>query len=167
MKAKLFLLLLIVVLTTSLAGCTRVLTEDVTDSIGAPLKEKNLQTVVADISPVSSDNLSANQTIILKNPTFAELKAFVLTDDTHRHQFIENVYECRHFATDMVNNAVDLGLNAGFVLICYNQGQHAVVAFNTIDRGLIYIEPQTNASIDVKVGGYYQDRLIKEILIAW
>ena len=115
----------------------------------------------------TGDNVSSNQTITLKNPTFEELKKFVLADTTHRHPFVPNEYECRNFATDMVNNAVREGLMAGFVLICYNQGQHAVVAFNTSDRGLIYIEPQTNAAIDVKVGGTYQGLIIKQILIAW
>ena len=110
---------------------------------------------------------TSNQTVLLKNPTFQELKDFVLTDYTHRHAFIPNEYECRNFATDMVNNAVHQGLLAGFALLCYNQGQHAVVAFNTTDRGLIYIEPQTNAAIDVKVGGTYQDLEIKQILVAW
>jgi len=114
-----------------------------------------------------SRTVSDNQTIILKNPTFEELKNFVLTDDTHRHQFIPYEYECRNFATDMVNNAVQKGIQAGFVLICYPQWQHAAVAFKTIDRGLIYIEPQTNAAIDIKVGGRYQDQEIKQILIAW
>lgn len=114
-----------------------------------------------------ADNISGNQSVALKNPTFQELKEFVLADNTHRHPFVPNEYECRNFATDMVNNAVHKGLLAGFVLICYNQGQHAVVAFNTTDRGLIYIEPQTNASIDVKVGGTYQGLEIKQILIAW
>ena len=114
-----------------------------------------------------TDNTSGNQTVALKNPTFQELKEFVLADTTHRHPFVPNEYECRNFATDMVNNAVHKGLLAGFVLICYNEGQHAVVAFNTTDRGMIYIEPQTNASIDIKIGGTYQGLEIKQILIAW
>ena len=59
------------------------------------------------------------------------------------------------------------GWECGFVLLCYAQYQHAVIAFNTIDRSLIYIEPQTDAWVDVKVGGSYQGQIIKEILIAW
>ena len=122
---------------------------------------------------VASDNVSVvtavsdNQTFILRNPTFQELKDFILGDPISRNTFVLNQYECRHFATDVVNDAVANGLMCGFVLICYNQGQHAVVAFNTIDRGLIYIEPQTDAAIEPKVGGTYQGQEIKEILIAW
>ena len=67
----------------------------------------------------------------------------------------------------MDNNAKVAGWECGFALLCYPQGQHAVVAFNTTDRGLIFIKPQTDAAIDIKVGGYYQNQEIKEILIAW
>ncbi len=52
-------------------------------------------------------------------------------------------------------------------MICYDQGQYAAVAFNIADRGLIYIEPQTNASIDLKVEGMNQGLEIKQILMAW
>jgi hypothetical protein len=116
----------------------------------------------------SSENVSsANQTITLKNPTFQELKDFVLADPTHRHAFVLNEYECRNFATDMVNDAVKQGIECGFVLLCFDQGQHAVVAFNTTDRGLIYVEPQTNAAVEPKIGGTYMSQKINDILIAW
>jgi hypothetical protein len=124
--------------------------------------------------PTSSTNATSVQTAIsisptieLKNPTFQELREFILKDPTSRKQFVLNKYECRHFATDVVNDAVAEGLVCGFVLLCFDQGQHAVVAFNTTDRGLIYIEPQTDAAIEPKVGGKYEGKEIKEILIDW
>jgi hypothetical protein len=115
----------------------------------------------------SENTTSANRTITLKNPTFREVKDFILKDPTSRNQFILYKYECRHFATDVDNNANAAGLNCGFALLCYDRGQHAVVAFDTTDRGLIFIEPQTDAAIDVEIGGTYQNQQIKEILIAW
>jgi hypothetical protein len=116
----------------------------------------------------SSENVTAaNQTITLKNPTFEEMRDFIIKDPTSRKQFIPNVFECRHFATEVDNDAKAAGWECGFALLCYTQGQHAVVAFNTTDRGLIFIEPQTDAAIDIKVGGIYQNQEIKEILIAW
>ncbi|MBN1692708.1 MAG: hypothetical protein JW845_04035 [Dehalococcoidales bacterium] len=110
---------------------------------------------------------SANSTIVLENPTFQEMKDFILKDTTSRKTFILYTYECRHFATEVNNNAKAAGWQCGFALLCYTRGQHAVVAFDTVDRGLIFIEPQTDAAIDVKVGGTYQGQEIKEILIAW
>ena len=111
--------------------------------------------------------VSGNQTILVKNPTFQELRDFILRDPSSRNQFVLNQYECRHFATEVDNNAEAEGLRCGFVLLCFDRGQHAVVAFDTTDRGLIYIEPQTDAAIEPEVGGAYEGRKIKEILIAW
>ena len=115
----------------------------------------------------STGNVSGKQVILVRNPTFQELKDFLLKDPTSRNQFVLNKYECRHFAAEVDNNAEANGLRCGFVLLCFDRGQHAVVAFETTDRGLIYIEPQTDAAIEPKVGGKYQGQEIKEILIAW
>jgi len=118
-----------------------------------------------DIS--SGNSTSVNATEELRNPTFKEMKEFILKDTTSHNQFISNKYECRHFATDVNNNADAAGLRCAFVLLCYANGQHAVVAFETTDRGLIYIEPQTDAAIQPKVGGMYQNQQIVEILVSW
>lgn len=111
--------------------------------------------------------LSGNQTIETKNPTFKAVRDFILKDTTNRNTFIAGKYECRHFATDVNNNAEAAGIKAAFVLLCYTNGQHAVIGFKTTDRGMIYIEPQTDAAIQPVVGGYYQGQKIIEILIAW
>jgi len=133
-----------------------------------------VRTEVTELAvPIWSENataesvVSGNQTITLKNPTFQELRDFILRDPTSRNEFVLNEYECRHFATEVNNNAEAEGIRSAFVLLGYNQGQHAVVAFNTTDRGLVYIEPQTDARIHPEVGGKYQGKEIKEILIAW
>jgi len=119
-------------------------------------------------SAASSDSAgSSSQTIVLKNPTFQELKDFILKDPTSRNEFVLNQYECRHFATEVGNNAEAEGLRCAFVLLCFERGQHGVVAFDTTDRGLVYIEPQTDARIHPEVGGKYQAKGIIEILIAW
>ena len=110
---------------------------------------------------------SSSQSITLKNPTFQELKDFILKDPTNRNKFVLNQYECRHFATDVNNNAEAEGLRSAFVLLCFDRGQHAVVAFDTTDRGLVYIEPQTDAVIHPEVGDTYEGKEIIEILIAW
>ena len=110
---------------------------------------------------------SSSQATECKTSTFQEVRDFILRDPTSRNKFVLNQYECRHFATDVNNNAEAEGLRCAFVLLCFDQGQHAVVAFDTTDRGLVYIEPQTDAAIHPEVGGKYQGKEIKEILIAW
>ena len=119
-------------------------------------------------SEVSSESVgSSSQATELKNPTFNELRDFILRDPTSRNEFVLNQYECRHFATEVNNNAEAEGLRCAFVLLCFDRGQHAVIAFDTVDRGLVYIEPQTDAAIHPEVGGKYEGKEIKEILIAW
>ena len=110
---------------------------------------------------------SSSRSITLKNPTFEEVKDFILKDPTSRNEFVFNQYECRHFATEVNNNADTAGLRCAFVLLCFHRGQHAVIAFDTVDRGLVYIEPQTDATIRPEVDGNYQGKEIKQILIAW
>jgi len=131
--------------------------------------EVSVPSTVTDAgSAVSSEGVgSTSQAIELKNPTFQELRDFILGDPTNRNEFDLNQYECRHFATDVNNNADAEGLRCAFVLLCYERGQHAVLAFQTTDRGLVYIEPQTDARIHPEVGGKYQGQEIIEILIAW
>jgi hypothetical protein len=143
--------------------------------IGVP-REQDIQSEVNKTSPLAVLSIpnddyildsSTNNTVILKNPTFQEMRDFLLNDTTSRKTFVLYTYECRHFATEVNNNAKAAGWQCGFALLCYARGQHAVVVFNTTDRGLIFIEPQTDAAIDVTVGGTYQQQEIKEILIAW
>lgn len=110
---------------------------------------------------------SSSQATELKNPTFKEVRDFIIKDPTSRNNFILNQYECRHFATEVNNNAEAQGLRCALVLLCFERGQHAVIAFDTTDRGLVYIEPQTDARIHPEVGGKYEGKEIKEILIAW
>jgi len=167
MKKKWLLLLITVLLLSICLTYTgyndvigdQIISAQVTKDSVIPAQSQNIS---------SSENVTAaNQTITLRNPTFEEMRYFIIKDPTSRKQFIPNQYECRHFATEVDNNAKATGWECGFALLCYTQGQHAVVAFNTTDRGLIFIEPQTDVAINVKVGGTYEGQEIKEILIAW
>ena len=141
------------------------------DNDTAPLEAVRTEVAESAVSTwnaaPSGNEGSSSQAIELKNPTFEELRDFILRDPTSRNEFVLYQYECRHFATDVNNNAEAGGLRAALVLLCFGQGQHAVVAFDTVDRGLVYIEPQTDARIHPEVGGEYQGKEIKEILIAW
>ena len=167
MKTRLLsLVIVILLLATSLAfadslGATR------DQAIGAKVTDdQTLQVTSENANPVEAV-ATDNQIIILKNPTFQELKDFILKDPTSRNTFVPNKYECRNFAIDVKNNADTAGLRCAFVLLCYNNGQHSVVAFNTTDRGMVYIEPQTDAAISPVIGGTYQGEQIIDILICW
>ena len=143
-------------------GCSNTIGEGVNlGNIGNPVAQK----VEDNNSP--SNTPTDDQTITLRNPTFEEMKDFLAKDPTSEKPFVAGTFECRHFATEVDNNAQAAGWQCAFVLVCYAQGQHAAVAFDTIDRGIIFVEPQTDDIIDIAVGGTYQNQVIAEILLAW
>ncbi len=160
---KLIFLLLIMLVLSPLPG-------DAYDKETAALETVSIEVTQA-AAPTSVESapgeLDSGIASELRNPTFQEVRDFILRDPTSRNSFVLYQYECRHFATAVNNNAEALGLRCAFVLLCFDRGQHAVIAFETTDRGLVYIEPQTDAVIHPEVGGKFQGREIKEILIAW
>ena len=91
------------------------------------------------------------EAIILTNnpeatdPTFDELIAFISLDPTDTRTYIReggNAYVCADFAEDVHNNAEAVGIRAGWVAIRFQGTEegHAINAFETTDKGLIYID---------------------------
>jgi len=86
------------------------------------------------------------------NPTFAELIAFVKEDPTDEHYYATDVdvyvgaaevpYVCSDFAEDVHNNAEAAGIRTAWVSIDFEGDDegHALNAFETTDRGLVYID---------------------------
>jgi hypothetical protein len=76
------------------------------------------------------------------------------------------------------NNAEAKGIRCAVVDIFYPDGYgHTIVAFDTTDRGLIYIEPQFDQEVKLEVGRSYsqlnnftaapRDDTIKRYLVVW
>jgi hypothetical protein len=132
---------------------------------------------------VSYDGLVAGHGYTMKDPTYKEMMDFIRKDKTDSKQYVEGEYICEDFAMDVCNNADEEGIRCAYVTIHYPDGGHAIVAFNTIDRGLIYIEPQSDELVNPVVGkhyykcvipepGYYHeepayDDTIEKILVIW
>jgi hypothetical protein len=79
------------------------------------------------------------------NPTYAELIAFIQQDTTDTNDYLENPYigyVCADFAEDVHNNAEAAGIRAASVSIQFKGSDkgHACNAFDTIDKGLVYID---------------------------
>lgn len=91
----------------------------------------------------------------LHNPIYTELLDFLRHDKTDSHRYIKGKYECCDFAADVNNNAELEGIRAAFVLIDFPEGGHAIVAFETTDRGLIFIEPQADRAAKPVIGKHY------------
>jgi len=119
----------------------------------------------------------------LKDPTYRQLVDFMREDNTNENEYVEDVYVCSHFARDVCNNAEQQGLRCGFVIINHPEGTHTIIAFDTIDKGLLFFEPQSDERVRPVVGtryyqcvdprpGYYYaqppyDDTINEILVVW
>ena len=91
----------------------------------------------------------------LHNPTYKELREFLARDRTDSHLFIKGEYVCFDFAAELNNNAEANGIRAAYVRIRSKEWSHAVVAFETVDKGLIFIEPQSDKDVGLVMGESY------------
>lgn len=79
------------------------------------------------------------------NPTYAELRAFIIEDVTNTNDYVmggPEAYVCADFAEEVHNNAESAGIKAAWVFVSFvdeTEG-HALNAFETSDRGLVYID---------------------------
>jgi hypothetical protein len=75
------------------------------------------------------------------NPTWDELKTFLLKDDTVKLPYVEGEFTCGDFAVRLHDNAELAGIRAGVVAIEFQQGPgHAANVFYTTDKGIVYID---------------------------
>ena len=91
----------------------------------------------------------------LRNPTYNELREFLDRDDTDSNPYVGGEYVCFHFAAELNNNAEASGIRAGYVRLFAKEWGHAAVAFETVDRGLVFIEPQSDKEVELVIGEPY------------
>jgi hypothetical protein len=113
----------------------------------------------------------------LQDPTYAEAVAFLSSDRTDRNRYDDDSYVCSHFSRDVCNNAEAEGWRCAFVELRYSDSGHSIVAFDTIDQGLVYFEPQFDDEVRVELGRSYSqlndyvipsfDDVIRDILVIW
>jgi hypothetical protein len=101
---------------------------------------------------------SSNVGFVLRDPTYEEAIRFIREDATDEFEYVTGEFECRHFAAIFIENAFNQGLRCLYVQLAFPEGGHAIVAFNTIDLGMIYIEPQNDDIVTPVVGNVYCDR---------
>jgi hypothetical protein len=94
----------------------------------------------------------------IRNPTYSEVLSFLWRDKTDENVYIDDVYVCRHFTSDVLRHAFEEGFRSYFVYIGFGNLAHALVGFNTTDRGMVYIEPQTDDRVYPVMGEVYWDR---------
>ena len=146
------------------------------------LAKSELAMVTAELSSLESENkkLRLGGKHRLHNPTYKEVMDFVAADLTNTRQYIKGEYMIRHFSRDVVNAAKEKGLRCAFIIVIFPDGKGvSLVAFQTIDAGLVFINPQDDKVMKVAKGGRYwkdngytvpyddYDDTIVDILIYW
>ena len=114
----------------------------------------------------------------IRDPTYYEVMQFVSTDQSDENEYSES-YSCISYAIDLKNNASSIGYKCGLVFIYFqgSTGSHAINSFDTTDKGLIFIEPQTDQVVSLQVGQRYfelnrsipsgYDDTVVRYVIAW
>lgn len=149
------------------------------------LRENTIENLEEKISAVKSElqSLKKGDRYDLHDPTYSEVEDFLQDDKTDQNEYIEGEYICVDYASDVNKNAMKEGIQCAFVDIRFPASAHAIVAFNTTDEGLIFVEPQNDTIIpDLEQGQeYYQildkhtsqnfvgssNDLIQRIIIVW
>ena len=112
----------------------------------------------------------------LKDPSWNQLLDFLLADDTDSHPYVYPTFVCEDFAGMLQSHAKSAGWRCAIITVQLsgypdwfhygipsNTG-HACNAFNTTDRGLVYIDDTRSAgagpvnqdnTVDIQVGKEY------------
>jgi hypothetical protein len=114
----------------------------------------------------------------LHDPTFQEMMDFIENDNSEDVEYNKNSHICTDYTTEVNNNAEKVGLRCGSVYIIYPETGHSIIAFDTTDKGIVFIEPQYDKVVTLPVGrsysssnGFYNpdeiDDTIVRYLIMW
>lgn len=116
-----------------------------------------LEATLANLQ-VNYARLTAGYSYVLRDPTYREVSDFLARDETSEREYAENEYACVDFAADVKANAAGEGIRCAYVGIEHRGGSgHAIVAFDTTDAGLVFIEPQFDWEVELEIGRrYYQ-----------
>ena len=77
----------------------------------------------------------------LENPTWAELEEFLKIDDTDTLPYVKKSFDCSGFAITLRDHAWRYGMRSAYVEIGFSAGDgHALNAFETTDKGVIYVD---------------------------
>lgn len=105
-----------------------------------------------------------------RNPCWNELVCFLIQDRTDETTYDPEHYVCGNFARDLHDAAERAGWRCAVVLVEFPQVAHALNAFDTTDRGLVFIdttganfeasEPLEDCWVDLRKGGLYRPEFI-------
>jgi hypothetical protein len=93
------------------------------------------------------EGMDGEPIVLLNKPeardvAWQELMQFLQDDQTDKIRYVDGIFVCGEFAETLHNNAEIAGIRAAFVSVDFqfDSSGHAVNAFQTEDRGLVYID---------------------------
>ena len=105
-----------------------------------------------------NENLKAQKGLV--NPSYGQLLNFIVRDDTDEQEWSED-FDCTEFSNRFIRNFAREGYFACTTEITFEDDKgHIIVAVNTTDKGLRYVEPQDDRIIEparLKIGENYCD----------
>jgi hypothetical protein len=171
--------------------------EQSTERLNAEINMKEdtifqLQNLLVDTNASLSQNVSELKKLrygswyTQHDPTYLEVVRFIQKDTTDLFTYNETYFNCMYFAQYVDINVERQGIRCALVVLYFNgtDAGHAIVGFNTSDKGMVYVEPQSDEWVQnlvvgndfwtdciVPNGDYYYDETsndtIREILVFW
>lgn len=145
--------------TTQLVTKTTIKTETLT--VPKTLTITTTMTNTVTITTTMQKNVTKLKTIAkaekLENPTWQELKEFLEQDDTDKLPYKPEEFDCTGYALILRDNARTRGFRCAYVEVEFANGKgHALNAFQTIDKGLVFVDVTESDKIAyVKIGKPY------------
>jgi len=98
------------------------------------------------------------------DPVYSEVVTFIRNDRTDKISYDEERFSCLDYATELNNNAEKQGIRCYVVELYFEDSAHAIVGFDTVDKGMVYIEPQSDEFVkNLEIGNdYWTDCVIPE-----
>jgi hypothetical protein len=103
------------------------------------------------------NKLQSGKKYNLHDPTSGEVRLFIRRDKTDEKPYDDETFNCANYAQEVNNNAEAEGIRCAYVSLDFKHGGplHALVAFNTTDKGIIFYEPQLDKIAYLEIGKYY------------
>jgi len=122
-------------------------------------KRNTLNDTIEELELRESDEM-----YYMHNPTYSEVIKFIQKDTTDKKRYDEDTFNCGHYSMEVNNNAESQGIRCCYVTVNFSGGAaHALVAFETTDKGILYIEPQSDEKVNLEIGkDYWADCVVEK-----
>jgi PKD repeat protein len=114
------------------------------------------------LNSITGHSITLHNNPFAKDPTWTTLMSFLQQDKTEMIPYVDGSFVCADFAVTLHNNAENAGIRAAYVDITLSSGGHAINAFRTTDRGLVFIDdtgqtdgPGYDKQVTLTVGEQY------------